>query len=59
MTSGEFTTRQVRRDLALADAIAAELYVMIGMMPPPPEILEFAQPQARRVGTKVAVLTPA
>jgi len=31
MTSDELTTRQVRRDLALVQAVGADLYVMVAM----------------------------
>lgn len=57
MSSEEFTTRQIRRDLALAEATAADIYVILGMSPPPPDLVEFARRRARSVSVEVEVLT--
>lgn len=58
LSSADFTTKQVRRDLALAEAVAADLYVMVSMTPPPYETLGIAQQRARSIGARVEVLTP-
>lgn len=58
MSSEEFTTKQVRRDLALAEAIAAEIYIMVAMIPPAAERVAEAARRARSVGVRVEVLAP-
>lgn len=59
MTRGDFTTKQVRRDLALAEAVGADLYVMVAMKSPTNAIVTDAERRARSVGAQVEVVVPA
>ncbi len=59
MTSAEFTTKQVGRDLALVGAVGADVYAMVALTAPAADVVAGAARHARALGARVEVLVPA